>query len=281
MADDRDTIVISRFAGNSDVDHWISIVEAAAKTKEWDNATLLSQAVLRLSGNALLWAQNSGAIDATSWASFKEQLTLRYREQLNDAAIRAELAKVRRNRGESILAFSDRIQAIFKKARSPLSESTKVEYLVRGMPAELQFSLFLYAREHPDAKFIEMVRMVNDFEALNVSADVGPLKPAAGGPTEVIKCGYCHKIGHTTEACRRKLREEAAKQEAQAQVIQAKLRSEAKVVPPAASPSGAAATFCKYCKATDHDISQCAKLREKEKRKAVNAVAAADPDATA
>lgn len=43
---------------------------------------------------------------------FKEQLALRYREQLNDAAIRAELAKIPRNRSESILAFSARIQVL-------------------------------------------------------------------------------------------------------------------------------------------------------------------------
>jgi len=263
---------LSRFTGESDVDYWISLVEAVAKTHKWEAAVITSQALLHLSGQALLWAQNSGAISADSWDNLKEQLLLRYREQLNEAALRNELNKIKRQRGESLLTYSDRLQAVFKKAKTPLNESAKIEHLLRGLPKEMQFLLYVRTRDITTTTFMGVVRLVNDFEALNLIVEAAPgssagsaasSSAASSASVPVVKCSYCGKANHLEKDCRKKKLDEHDRLEAQGNLVAGRTRSETRS---STAPSASGVT-CKYCKNPGHDLSTCPKLKEKEEKK--------------
>ena len=190
MADDKsdsDKIRIPRFDGSTDVERWLKLVDSAAAIKKWDGDTKLTQATLRLDGSALQWAENSGATNLASWDLFTQALKLRYKVTLNDAAVRAELAKIKRTKGETIFQYSDRIQAVAIKAAEKLSETTLVQYLIKGINREMQFPLFLFMKEHDTATMVEVVRLINDYEALgfntamptgsDLALMVGEMKP--------------------------------------------------------------------------------------------------------
>lgn len=223
--DDKQLIAISNYDGTTDVTRWLLQLEAAADSRKWEEQTQVYHAILHLKEDALRWAENSGATSIDKWEPFKQQITLRYKVTLNDSAIRIELNKISRNKGESIFSYSDRLQAIFTKAENALAENVKLQSLIKGVQPDMRFALYIYTKDHKDCTFTSLVRLIHDYEALSFTPN-----PPSGHPSDknepILSCTYCGKHGHGADVCRKKQRDEKEATERNALQIPARLRSE-------------------------------------------------------
>jgi biotin synthase-like enzyme len=165
-----------------------------------------------------------------------------------------------------------------------MSESLKIQYLIKGISRDYQFNLFTYTSEHKDAKFMEMLRLIHDFESLGpsvVSNDVQVIRQDNDeSGKKKMKCDFCGMNNHTTENCRKRKKEEEKKLEAQKLMLDSRLRSQQPTPsqpPSMPQPSTSSNTkVCKYCR-QNHDISECPKLKEKKKKETINYIASLDP----
>ena len=275
---EHESISIPKYDGTTDVERWILMVKNISKTKKWDDSITLSHALIKLTGEALKWAENSGAASADTWNKLHLQLRLRFKITLDDAAVRSEMSRVKRKKEESIFTYSDRLLAVSVKAAERLSEHTMCQYLIKGVAKEYQFSLYMYVKNHKDCTFTELVRMMHEYEALGLgssseyqaSSSTSPVPdPSHVSSTPAVKCSYCGALNHSEQDCRKRKNDERVERErldAEKNVLPNKLRSE--VTPSSSSSSSYKhSTVCDYCQRSGHTYESCYKRMADEYKK--------------
>lgn len=248
----------------SDIYPFISACEIALATVATESRTVLLQAIrTKLRGNAFAITQYRGVEE---WDSLKALLEDEFCAQRTASHLQLELNSTRQREGESVNAYSTRVQKLFHELcnASVMGKTTAEAKTIREYIKGQTLSIFMEGLRQPIKTLIKAGRPQTLEAAIKNSLEeertyksdkesqrfFGDPKP--GGRLKY--CNHCKTNTHFTENCRSSRNGPTSRTDNNNHYPNTNIKTEA-------STSGwkerKKKSYCNHCKRAGHDISEC------------------------
>lgn len=136
----------------ADEKNWISFEKGQMTNAQWTakkNERMINNASDYLTGEALLWAERSGALDEETWDAFKATMAKKFGKQMTKGQCNVALYSLKKQYHEGIWDYVGRVREIAGKCKDAYTQEELKQVFLNGLPESFQLTAVALETANP------------------------------------------------------------------------------------------------------------------------------------
>lgn len=236
--------------------HFLKKLELRLETDTYPRKLWPKALAGQITGSGASWALRTLIKEDIDWEEAKDCFIKHFDHPDHQFMLRQQLFKLKQANNESVRQYSDKFaELVFELGEDDESEQILAQFF-HGIKDDLMPLYRMATIFNPPKNLKEASLIAQSLDLINMKKSDADSKSQSGKAhnysskpkSNKIRCTFCHKLGHKTEECWKKLGKDN------------------KSDTPSPSAQNNSKTSCKYCKEDGHLVNNCPKLAKKQQQ---------------